>query len=74
MEKKKRIVVAEDHQILRDGLKAILNASDDLVVVGEAEDGLEAIRRIQQLAPDLALLDLLGTDKVYLEIFSKAAL
>ncbi len=58
MEKKKRIVIAEDHQILRDGLKAILNASDDLKVVGEAEDGLEAIRRIQELEPDLALLDL----------------
>lgn len=58
MEKKSRIVIAEDHQILRDGLKAILNASDDLKVVGEAEDGLQAIRRIQELTPDLALLDL----------------
>jgi DNA-binding NarL/FixJ family response regulator len=58
MEKKKQIVIAEDHQILRDGLKAILNASDDIEVVGEAEDGLEAIRRIQELTPDLALVDL----------------
>lgn len=58
MEKKKRIVVVEDHQILRDGLKALLNASDDLTVVGEAEDGLEAIQRIQELTPDLVLLDL----------------
>ena len=58
MEKKSRIVIVEDHQILRDGLKAILNASDDLKVVGEAEDGLQAIRRIQELTPDLALLDL----------------
>jgi len=58
MEKKSRIVIAEDHQILRDGLKAILNASEDLKVVGEAADGLEAIRRIHELSPDLALLDL----------------
>ena len=58
MEKKSRIVIAEDHQILRDGLKAILNTSEDLKVVGEAADGLEAIRRIQELSPDLALLDL----------------
>lgn len=58
MDGKKRVVIAEDHQILRDGLKAILNDSKNLEVVGEADDGISAIRRIQQLEPDLVLLDL----------------
>ena len=58
MTPKIKIVIAEDHVILREGLKSLLNATDDLVVVGEAGDGLEAIRCISKLEPDLALLDL----------------
>ena len=58
MQGKKRIFIAEDHTILREGLKALLNASDDLEVVGEAEDGLNAIRKMKEVNPDLALLDL----------------
>ncbi|RJQ63856.1 MAG: DNA-binding response regulator [Desulfobacteraceae bacterium] len=58
MREKKRVFIAEDHTILRQGLKALLNENDDLEVVGEAADGLEAIRRLQDLSPDIALLDL----------------
>lgn len=58
MLEKKRIVIAEDHTILRQGLKALLRSNDDLEVVGEAEDGLETIRCVEKKNPDLLLLDL----------------
>ncbi len=53
-----RIFIAEDHTILREGLRALLSSDLDFEIVGEAEDGLEAIRRIQKTKPDLVLLDL----------------
>lgn len=55
---KKRIVIAEDHTILREGLKALLSRDPDLEIAGEASDGLEAVRVIAELKPDLALMDL----------------
>jgi two-component system response regulator NreC len=55
---KKRIVIAEDHTILRDGLKALISSNTDFEIVGEAQDGLEAIRVINELKPDLVLMDL----------------
>jgi len=58
MQKIFRIVIAEDHTILRDGLRSLLESRGNFEVVGEAADGMEAIRRINELAPDLVLLDL----------------
>lgn len=58
MTHQKRIVIAEDHTILREGLKALLSQDPDLIIVGEAKDGLEAIRVVSELKPDLALMDL----------------
>ncbi len=58
MAEKAKIIIAEDHRLLREGLKALLQPREDLQVIGEAEDGLEAIRLIEKKEPDLLLLDL----------------
>ena len=58
MEKKHRVFIAEDHQLFREGLKSMLDSRGDVDIVGEAEDGLEAIRQIRNLKPELVLLDL----------------
>jgi len=52
------VVIVEDHQLFRDGLKSMLNKRNDIVVVGEAEDGIEAVKLIRKMKPDLVLLDL----------------
>jgi DNA-binding NarL/FixJ family response regulator len=55
---KKKVVIAEDHKLFREGLKSMLSARNDLHVVDEAQDGLEAIRCVKRNKPDLLLLDL----------------
>ena len=58
MEPKKQIFIVEDHRLFREGLKAMLSPSQEYEIIGEAEDGLEAIRLIKKQKPDLVLLDL----------------
>ncbi|HEY6799433.1 MAG TPA: response regulator transcription factor [Agromyces sp.] len=53
-----RVLVADDHPIVRGGIVNLLDTADDLEVVGEASDGEEAVRRVIELAPDLVLMDL----------------
>jgi len=53
-----RVVIADDHAVVRDGLRALVDAQPGLAVVGEAADGDEAHRRACELAPDVLLLDL----------------
>jgi DNA-binding NarL/FixJ family response regulator len=55
---KKRVLIAEDHALFRAGLRAMLNGEDDLEIVGEVQDGKEAVRMAISLAPDLILMDL----------------
>ncbi len=55
---KTRIVLADDHAVLRSGLKMLLNAQNDLIVVGEATDGQEALEAVRASSPDLLLLDI----------------
>jgi DNA-binding NarL/FixJ family response regulator len=54
----RKVVIAEDYRILREGLKSLLKSRGDIDVVGEAGDGMEAIRCVETLHPDLLLLDL----------------
>lgn len=58
MIKKSKIVIVEDHTILRAGLKALLLSVSDVEVVGEAENGHEALRCVEKHRPDLVLMDL----------------
>jgi DNA-binding NarL/FixJ family response regulator len=53
-----RVLLAEDHTIVRQGLRSLLSREPDLTVVGEATDGREAVRLAEQLGPDVVIMDL----------------
>lgn len=55
--KKLRILLADDHETVREGLKLIVNAQADMEVVGEAGDGRTAVARARELLPDLVVMD-----------------
>jgi len=55
---KTRVLLADDHALLREGLVGIIAAQPDMEVVGEAGDGLEAIIKARELKPDLVLMDI----------------
>jgi DNA-binding NarL/FixJ family response regulator len=53
-----RVLIADDHQVVREGLHMILSDVEDIVVVGQAADGAEAVRLASKLKPDVAVFDL----------------
>ncbi|NUN03198.1 MAG: response regulator transcription factor, partial [Bryobacteraceae bacterium] len=53
-----RVAIADDHPIVRDGLRKLLSLEDDIEVVGEAGDGREVVELVEQVEPDVLLLDL----------------
>jgi DNA-binding NarL/FixJ family response regulator len=58
MAAKLRLLLAEDHVLVREGLRRLLNEQEDFEIVGEATDGPEAVQLCTQVAPDIALIDL----------------
>ena len=58
MQSKIRVLIADDHAVLRDGLRALLSAAEGIEVVGEAEDGMDAVEKAISLHPDVILMDI----------------
>jgi two-component system, NarL family, response regulator NreC len=53
------IILADDHQVVRKGLKALLSAEQDFNIVGETGDGIETVKLVEELQPDVLILDLM---------------
>ncbi|MBP7475889.1 MAG: response regulator transcription factor, partial [Pyrinomonadaceae bacterium] len=58
MSEKLRILIAEDHQTVREGIKMLVNSQPDMEVVGEADNGEVALVEAERLKPDLVLMDI----------------
>ncbi|MFC1870197.1 response regulator [Chloroflexota bacterium] len=56
--RKIRVLVVDDHALVREGIRALLSLVADIEVVGEAADGREALEKVRELSPDVALMDL----------------
>ncbi|CAG0976515.1 partial Response regulator protein VraR, partial [Gammaproteobacteria bacterium] len=54
-----RVLIADDHAVVRQGLKMFLSLNSDFEIIGEATNGAEALRMAHQLNPDVVLMDLL---------------
>jgi NarL family two-component system response regulator LiaR len=56
------VLIVDDHAVVRQGLRAFLESEEDIEVVGEAADGTEAVQKVQELLPDVVLMDLVMPD------------
>jgi YesN/AraC family two-component response regulator len=53
-----RVLIADDHELMRNGLRAILDAQQDIEVIGEAEHGAQAVENAIRLHPDVVIMDI----------------
>jgi DNA-binding NarL/FixJ family response regulator len=53
-----RVLIVDDHEVVREGLRAMIEGEEDIVVVGEASDGAEALTKAQELSPTVVLMDI----------------
>lgn len=53
-----KVLVVDDHALMRDGIRALLGLHDDIETVGEASEGREAIEKARELAPDVLIMDI----------------
>ena len=63
-----KVIIADDHAIVRAGLRTLITSEKDLELIGEATGGLEAIEKVDQLAPDVLVLDISMPDKDGIEV------
>jgi two-component system response regulator NreC len=68
-----RLVLADDHPLVREGLRALLEADPDFSVVGQADDGVEVPSLVEQLCPDVVVLDLMMPGRSGLEVTHELA-
>lgn len=69
-----RVLIADDHAIVREGLIALIQPQQDMVVVGEASDGMEAVEMARKLEPDIILMDMVMPHKSGLEVIQQLQL
>lgn len=67
------ILIADDHEIVRRGIRALLESEPDLRVVGEAADGVQTVEAVRRLQPDILVLDLMLPEKTGLEVLQHLA-
>jgi two-component system, NarL family, invasion response regulator UvrY len=65
------VLIADDHALIRKGLKQLLDDTDDMRVIGEAENGMQAIRMVEEAAYDVVLLDISMPDKHGVEVLKQ---
>ena len=63
-----RILIVDDHEVLRTGTRQVLEASEDIVVVGEADDGNAALAMIDDLMPNVVLIDIRLPDRSGIDV------
>jgi DNA-binding NarL/FixJ family response regulator len=68
-----RMIIADDHPLVRDGLRKLIETQPDFEVIAEASDGVEAIDRVQKLKPDILLLDFVMPRMGGLEVLAELA-